>query len=116
MVCKIYYATVVDSAGFKWAQQGDHMMEPVRVEGREPLGKQPKFCCEELRDANNESRSCYFHSDENGMNLRLYSLSTYSINIHFCPFCGSLIIFKENLKLKVLETTHSVRTYHYEEA
>lgn len=110
--CTIYYATVVNSDAFDWSKPVKHHMEPVKVEGRDPLGKQPEFCCEDLRDAmGNFTLSFSFFKSEMSLNFGNNPLARNGV--HFCPFCGAKILFKEHLKLKVIETPITRHTYHY---
>ena len=114
--CIIYYGTVVDSGGFRWARQDSHFIEPIKVEGRDPMGKETEFCCDELRDEmNNYNLFSYDFHCKKQMSLQMASSNHLSRAIRFCPFCSARIIFREDMKLKVLETTHSVSEYHFEE-
>ena len=110
--CKIYYATVVEESESKWASKGSVSIEPVKVVGREPLGKDPEFCCMDLEDEVNKYNITYYFrlGEETGFQMG----GSPGKAVHFCPFCGARIIFKEHLKLRVVETTHTAYSYHYE--
>ncbi len=105
--CVIYYATVVESE-YTWNRKGSVSIEPVQVWGEEPLGKVPEFCCTELKDARE------YHLVTAG-GAGFYYREALDKKVNFCPFCGAKIVFKEHLKLKVIETPITRNEYHYEE-
>jgi len=109
--CKIYYGVVV-GPDTTWARKGSVSIEPIKVEGRVPIGKDPEFCCTELENEVKQFRiSFYFRlGEETGFQLDRSPGKT----INFCPYCGDKIIFKEHLKLKVIETPITRHSYHYE--
>ncbi len=113
--CKIYYGKVVDDGGAGWAGNGSCSMEPIKVEGREPLGKDPEFCCAELEnEVKNYTIDFYYRQGvECGFHIIAASPGQ---TIRFCPFCGAQIVFKEHLKLQVIETPITSHIYHYEVA
>ncbi len=111
--CIIYVATVVNAGDNRWASLNSKAMEPVKVEEREPIGKDPEFCCPDLNKEMNDFRiSFYFRQDEE-CGLRISDFHPGK-SINFCPFCGAKIVFKEHLKLKVIETPITRHLYHYE--
>jgi len=110
--CKIYYMTVVEEQTERWSDVGSHSIEPVKVEGREPLGKQPEFCCPELKAEIDKYNIGFFY--RLGKKVGLQFPHSPGKNIRFCPFCGAKIVFKEHLKLKVIETPITRHQYHYE--
>lgn len=117
--CKIYYGTVVNEDGEHWVRVGAHLQEPVKVEGREPLGKPPEFCCKEFEES--WHRYLYFYSASNRGQIEIKLRSNgpglkEDLKVCFCPFCGARIILQENLKLRAMKTTHTVDTYYIEEA
>ena len=115
--CKLYYGVIVDSGGFSWASQGSRSVEPVRVETKEPLGREPEFCCKDFEEA--------FHDDCIHIN-RVSSEFTLVISpnfqymplkekpIKYCPFCSAKIILIEDLHLKVIRTPIERHEYHLE--
>lgn len=111
--CKIYYGVVVEEAiAQKWSSIGSYNMEPIKVETREPLGKEPEFCCEQFK-AEFEANNIHFYyrfGEEVGFMLIFARDKT----IRFCPFCGAEIVFEEHLKLKVVATILKYSSYHYE--
>ena len=115
--CVIYYSTVVEDGENSWARNGSHNMEPVKVESEEPLGKQPEFCCKDLKEAVDTFRVT-FHDSYDDKTMKLYTSQggyRQDVDLNFCPFCGAKITFKENLKLKVVETTVPRKTYAFQE-
>ena len=106
-ICKVYYATV--------AAIGNKMNEPIRVEGQEPLGKLPEFCCKDLEDAveasifaaGGDSMYVYKWVNNCGRPWR---------DIKFCPFCGAEIVYESDLTVRVVKAirTHSHESHHYE--
>lgn len=111
--CKIYYGTVVEeTVSQRWTEIGSHSMEPIKVEGRDPIGKEPEFCCDSLKAEMKEYRiSFYFRLGEE---VGLHFNPSPGRQINFCPFCGAKIVFEEHLKLKVIETPITRHSYHYE--
>lgn len=114
--CIIYYSTVVDAGEGRWARQGEHQVEPSGGFGGDPRGKEPEFCCSTLA-SEMEKLNFSFQpgSDKTPMALQVRSMPYGGPGIFYCPFCGAKIIFKENLKLKVVETTVPRKTYTFEE-
>ncbi len=116
--CVFYYATVVSVDGGTWGKVGEQCIEPLRVEEREPLGKEPNFCCEDLKHAK-ENHALYFSFTDDGKACLRWNCSySYSqpVDFNFCPFCSAQIVFVEHLKVKVVEVPVTLHTYHYEVA
>ena len=113
--CVIYYSTVVDAG--RWARAGHHQIEPtLPLPNREdPKGKQPEFCCATLENEMSNFNFSFRDSfDKNPMSLHMRT--TYGVpGFLYCPFCGAKSTFKENLKLKVVETTVPCKTYSFQE-
>ena len=120
--CKIYYGTVVNEDGDNWAKLGSHEVEPIKMEGREPIiGKSPEFCCTGFEKAWQSRWLLYFSSDSNRGQIEIKLRSNgpglqQDLKVCFCPFCGAKIILLENLKLRVMQTTRTVKSYYMEEA
>ena len=109
--CKIYYATVVRSEG-SWARVGEKVPEPVRVEGRSPLGKVPEFCCEAMRLAC-DSPTLYIE----GEHITIREFDSHAVsNINFCPFCGAKIVFIPNLRLQAVKYSRPTDSYYFSES
>ena len=107
--CTLYFATVVEASG-EWSTRDKKEIEPVKVEGRAPLGKQPEYCCEDIKDGI-ERRLVSIAGD----GIRLIHWSGNSDKyIHFCPFCGAKIVLKPHLKLKEIKEPITWHQYHYE--
>ena len=107
--CKIYYATVIE-AEETWAIKGEKCVEPVRVEGRQPLGKEPEFCCEDLKAA---TKSWNLSIGDEHISIAGYFPK---FNFDFCPFCGAKIVYISDLKLKTIKYTQFHDSYYFEEA
>ena len=111
--CTIYYATVVDAPEEStWSIVGSVGIEPVRVIGEEPLGKDPEFCCKELAAAVNSGNITYYYRAGEETGLHISGAPGKILN--FCPFCGAKIVFKEHLKLKVIAVPVTIHEHHYE--
>jgi len=114
--CKIYYGTLIND-GDGWARLGSHLEEPVKVEGRDPLGKEPEFCCKQFEELW-QRYILYFYSNSGkgqvGIRMRDNLSLSQQENIRFCPFCGAHIILLEDLKLRAIKTWHSVAAYYVE--
>ena len=115
--CTIYYATVV-VAGGHWTSVGSISLEPVRVEEREPLGKEPEFCCDEFAEALNK-HMLLFSVKEPKVELTRnsggwISGSDNTQGIHFCPFCGAKIVCVSHLKLREISEPITRHVYHLE--
>ena len=111
--CTIYYAMVVISE-FNWSRPNTHHIEPVGVEGREPLGKAPESCCDELMKSIEETRYLSLSANSLGVFNHSSHWGSNILGFNYCPFCGAKIVFKEHLKLKVIETPITRHQYHYE--
>jgi len=107
--CTIYYGKVVDSKS-DWATIGSVGVEPIRVEAREPLGKDPEFCCAALAGEINTGHLNYYYRKGEEVGLHI----SFGETVNYCPYCGARILFVEHLKLKVVETPATHYTNHYE--
>lgn len=116
--CKIYYGIVVEANGDqRWAGIGSCSMEPIKVEGQKPIGKEPEFCCDNIKHGIEGFLISFYYrlGEEVGLHFNRpeFSYSPRKL-IYFCPFCGAKIVFIEHLKLKVIETPITRHEYHYE--
>ena len=109
--CKIYYATVIESEG-TWAGKDEKNVEPVTTLNRPPLGKEPEFCCEELKAAMEQSWGIDMRDDH--LEISPHG-SNNPIRINFCPLCGAKIVFIPNLKLKVCKYKQTYDAHYFEE-
>lgn len=109
--CVFYYATLVEADAKSWAKVGSFEMEPVAQKDREPIGKPPDFCCEEMVGVSKTSVITVGFSAA-GPKLVIRGESQARI-ISFCPFCGASI-FQQNTKLRAVNITQSVETYYLE--
>lgn len=115
--CKIYYGTVVEGDS-SWSPKGSKTVEPVRVSGYAPFGKEPDFCCKTLEHFWKEQYQIYFRENyKNKPVVQMQSVGGFpgTMNINYCPFCGAEIILIEHLKLRVIEEEEIRKTYHYQE-
>lgn len=111
-VCVFYYSTVVDAGAGKWFKVGEHILEIEGVWN----GKDPVFCCANLKEAYEVGCFHFIASMEGEVLALQVSLGNRRpTKFYFCFFCGAKITFEENLKLKVEETTVEQKTYCFEE-
>ena len=114
--CTIYYAIVVDGNG--WSSTGDNHAEPLRVEGKEPLGQEPDLCCEVMKAQYNQG--VRVRGGHNGARpfLGVPFLTEHydSFRLEYCPFCGAKVEFRKHLDVKVVQTPIEQPRYehHYE--
>jgi hypothetical protein len=109
--CIFYYATVVSTDKDKWAEIGDHPIEPIRMEGEMPLGKNPDFCCAEM-ETTIKDRLIYYPAGGKEPHLQFASIGEKQIR--FCPFCAAEVIFRENLKVRVTGINRIITSHRYE--
>jgi len=79
----------------------------------EPKGKSPDSCCSSFANGMRESNFWFQDSSDKRPSLQVRTHQGL-LEIRYCPFCGAKIIFKENLKLRVVETTVPRKTYNFE--
>ena len=112
-----YYAICIE--GNNWTATGNEILEPIHVEGQEPFGRDPEFCCDELREQLKWERRDWFaprREWEPGMGLVWVDQQYKERRIRFCPFCGERVAFVHHLDLKVIETKRTIErtASHYE--
>jgi len=115
--CKIYYGIIVNESGDDWAKLGYYMEEPVKVEGRDPIGKSPEFCCEYFAGIYTQGYFSFYSHPIPTIKLSWrnhYMGGDGPPAINFCPFCAAKIIMLEDLKLNVVKTPCTVASYHVE--
>ncbi len=117
--CRIYYGTVVNEDGGNWAIKGSHELEPIRVEGRSPFGREPEFCCAEFAKVWT-THYFSFHSvtghEEPTVSFYPRYGSQQPMKITLCPFCGAQILCIEDLKLRAIKITVTRTIYNLEPA
>ena len=118
-VCRFYYGTVINEEGDTWIPKYSHHIEPVWVWGEDPLGKNPEYCCEDMKYALENSLLTTRTDFPPALAFIRRSgpgPSGYSDDhaIHFCPFCRAEMEFREHLKLKVIAVSRTILDYHYE--
>lgn len=97
-----YYAVCVK--GNSWTPTGYKEIEPLRVEGEEPMGLDPVWCCDQLRNAFDWQNSWMMQSHPWVQDIRvMLRLAQGEAPIRFCPFCGEEIILTHHLDVEVIE-------------
>ncbi len=115
-LCTIYYATVVDVPGWP---NGDSRVEPLCVEGEEPLGREPDLCCEVMKAQYNQGvRVQGGHDGAIPFLVPSVSHPDHAFRLEHCPFCGAKVEFRKHLDVKVVKTLVETPRYdhHYEVA
>lgn len=114
--CTFYYATITESDLDGWPTVGDRQIEPLHNAEGEPIGKTPDYCCEALKEAFSKTSALY--ASVGGQESKvIFSQIYYSYGapaLHFCPFCGAELIFKEDLKVRAVKSTKVVTSYYFE--
>lgn len=111
--CTFHYSIIMESHD-EYPKVGSKLVEPVSVEDREPLGKEPDFCCENMKKALDDY-SLYVRGFQGTIALLFRDNPNLpSVGICYCPFCGANIVFSENLKLRVCKTTRTIDNRYYE--
>jgi len=114
-----YYAVCV--VGNRWSPTGQMSPEPLRVEGREPLGKEPEWCCAPFKRVVEEGQLLVkgHYGDRLVPDIRLGSQDREDPAVRFCPFCAAHVLWEHNLDLRVVESTYTPEprmVNHYEVA
>lgn len=115
-----YYSKVIK--GNRWSPTGWLTLEPLRVEGYEAIGKQPEFCCSRLESAvKHESYGTFAFIApsspwENPPYMALVIDNRNYDPISYCPYCGAEIEMRENLSVRIVETSKTRIDFsnHYE--
>jgi hypothetical protein len=101
--CRFYYYKVVQNDN-DWPRKTITGLEPVKVEGREPLGKPPDYCCDTMKFATerNHPLMTYDHPWLTpGIQIRPEGWwNDDRAPIQYCPWCGANIVMEEHLHLK----------------
>jgi hypothetical protein len=93
--CKFYYA-VVGASDMHYPAVNDQVLEPIRREGHNALGKEPEFCCETIKKI---FQMHPYYTNGHGFWM-VTNDSPYQVEIKYCSFCGAQIIFVRDLTVK----------------
>ena len=104
-----YYSRIVE--GIDRSFVSEILLEPVRVENQESLGKTPQFCCAVLEKAMGRPPGTFESITFVSTSRNVPFLSMYDcvrpdserLRVNYCPFCGAGIEIKQNLRLKAFQ-------------
>ena len=111
----IYYGVIKE--GTERTPESTCVVEPVRVEGQEQIGREPDFCCKTMQESYEgyDFQVTCWRMKEPIMNLCSRFGSSSFKQIFYCPYCGKEIKFKSNTKLRAIERQRPITESWYEE-